>query len=61
MKIVDKIRAGMYHATYHRNIKKADKARHTYNIDKFKIYIYRAEDAWKKLAIINHKYKETNG
>jgi hypothetical protein len=61
MKFLDKIRAGMYHATYHRNLKKAEEARRTHNVDKFKKCVYRAEDAWRKLAIINHKYKETNG
>ena len=34
MKFLDKIRVGMYHATYHRNLKKADEARRTHNVDK---------------------------
>ena len=61
MKFLDKIRIGMYHATYHRNLKKAIEAKRACKIHKFKRYIYRAEDAWRKLVLINHKYKETNG
>lgn len=61
MKFLDKIRIGIYHAAYHRNLKKADQARHSYNIQKFKKYVYRSEDAWRKLVIIQEKYKETNG
>ena len=62
MKFLDKIRVGMYHASYHRNLKNADTARINHNIQKFKKYIYKAENAWRKLVIINKKYirKDTN-
>ena len=58
MKFLDKIRIGIYHAAYHRNLKKADQARHSYNIQKFKKYVYRSEDAWRKLVIIQTKYTQ---
>jgi hypothetical protein len=38
-------------------IKKADKARVDQDILKFKKYIYRSEDAWRKLVILTHKLK----
>ena len=47
-----KIRIGMLHAAYHRNMKKADAARRSTDIVEFKKYIYRAEDAWKKMVIL---------
>jgi hypothetical protein len=47
----------MLHATYHRNIKKADFARKQQDIIKFKKYIYQAEDAWRKLVILREKTK----
>jgi hypothetical protein len=50
-------RIGMLHAAYHRNIKKADFARKQQDIIKFKKYIYRAEDAWRKLVILREKTK----
>jgi hypothetical protein len=50
-------RIGMLHATYHRNIKKADFARKQQDIIKFKKYIYQAEDAWRKLVILREKTK----
>ena len=55
-----KIRIGILHATYHRNMKRAERARKVHDIVKFKKYIYRAEDAWKKLVTITQKVK-TNG
>ena len=59
-KIIIKIRIGILHAAYHRNIKKADVARGNQDIVKFKKYIYAAEDAWRKLVILTNKIK-TNG
>ena len=55
-----KIRIGILHATYHRNMKKADIARTNHDIVSFKKYIYQAEDAWRKIVIISNKTK-TNG
>jgi len=60
MKFLDKIRLGMYHASYHRNLKNAEVARIDHDVRKFKKYIYRSEDAWKKIVIINKKYKDNN-
>ena len=64
MKFLDKIRLGIYHATYHRNLKKANECVRTKDINKFKKHVYRAEDAWRKVVLIQKKYnnnKETNG
>jgi hypothetical protein len=55
-----KIRIGILHATYHRNMKKADIARTNQDIVSFKKYIYQAEDAWRKIVILTNKIK-TNG
>jgi hypothetical protein len=48
----------MLHASYHRNIKRADSARCEQDILKFKKYIYKAEDAWRKLVILTEKNKK---
>ncbi len=61
MKLFDKIKSGMYHATYHRNYKRALKAKDAKNIHKFKNYIYKAEDAWRKVILITKKYEDNNG
>ena len=53
-----KLRIGMLHAKYHRNLKKADKVRKQHDIVKFKRYVYRAEDAWRKLVILTEKLKK---
>ena len=53
-----KLRIGILHATYHRNLKKADKVRKRHNIVKFKRYVYRAEDAWRKIVILTEKLKK---
>jgi hypothetical protein len=55
-----KIRIGILHATYHRNMKRADEARTNHDIVSFKKHIYRAEDAWRKIVILTNKIK-TNG
>jgi len=58
MKFLDKIRIGLYHASYHRNLKNAEKQKDKQDIKKFQKYIYQAEDAWKKLVIIRKKYQD---
>ena len=61
-KIIRIIRIGFLHATYHRNMKWASKiARTQQNIVQFKKYIYRAENAWRKLVILTNKNKPTDG
>lgn len=55
-----KFKIALLHATYHRCMKKADAARASHDVLKFKKYIYRSEDAWRKLVILTHKIK-TNG
>jgi hypothetical protein len=60
LKLFYKIRIGMLHAAYHRNMKRADEARSNHDIVAFKKYIYQAEDAWRKIVIIKNKTK-TNG
>lgn len=57
MKWFRKLRIGFLHAAYHRNMKRAEAARSQQDILKFKKYIYRAEDAWKKLVILTEKTK----
>jgi hypothetical protein len=42
-------------------MKWAQIARTQQNVVKFKKYIYRAEDAWRKLVILLNKNKSTNG
>ena len=53
-----KIRIGMLHATYHRNMRRAEAARQQQDILRFKKYIYRAEDAWRRLVILTEKIKK---
>jgi hypothetical protein len=63
MKILDKIRIAISHARYHRYLKHAEQAKENKDIKKFKKYIYRAEDAWRKVVLITKKYnyvKESN-
>jgi hypothetical protein len=50
-------RIGLLHAKFHRNMKRADQARIDTDPIKFKKYIYRAEDAWRKLVILTEKLK----
>ena len=56
-----KIKIAILHASYHRNMKRADKARESRDILNFKKYIYKAEDAWRKLVILTNKKIKTNG
>jgi hypothetical protein len=57
IKWLRRIRIGVLHATYHRNMKRANQSRTKQDIVKFKKYIYRAEDAWRKLVILIEKNK----
>jgi hypothetical protein len=52
-----KFRIGILHAAFHRNMKHADTARSNQDLIQFKKYIYRAEDAWRKLVILTEKIK----
>ena len=58
MKWIRTLRIGLLHATYHRNLRKADAARIQSNIEQFKRYVYRAEDAWRKLVILQERNKK---
>ena len=46
------------HASYHRNLRKAEICQIAKDINGFKKYIYRAEDAWRKLVILVEKNKK---
>ena len=54
---IRKIRIAVFHAEYHRNLNRAKEARVNQDIIAFKRYIYRAEDAWRKLVILTEKTK----
>ncbi len=58
LKWINNIRIGLLHAKYHRNLKYAEKARLSKNLELFQKYIYRAEDAWRKLVILTNKQKQ---
>jgi len=58
MKFLDKIRIGLCHASYHRNLRYAEAQKQKKDINKFKKYVYRAENAWKRLVQIQEKYKK---
>ncbi len=57
---INKFRIALLHAKYHRCIRKAEAAMAESDIQQFRKYIYRAEDAWRKIVIISNKTK-TNG
>ena len=60
MKLINwyrKIWIAFYHAAYHRNLRKAQAARVKQDIIEFKRYIYRAEDAWRKVVVLTEKTK----
>ncbi len=57
LKRIIKIRIALLHATYHRNMKRAEKCRQQLDIVAFKKYVYAAEDAWRKLVILSNKLK----
>jgi len=50
-------RVAIYHASYHRNMKRAEQARTNRDVVKFKEYIYKAEDAWRKIVLLTEKSK----
>tara|TARA_R100001509_G_scaffold43354_1_gene23468 strand:- start:362 stop:541 length:180 start_codon:yes stop_codon:yes gene_type:complete len=56
MKFLDKIKIGIHHAAYHRNMKKAQKAQNKRDLNEFKKYVYKAEDAWKKIVTLRKRY-----
>jgi hypothetical protein len=51
------VREALVHATYHRELKKAELARENSDLKSFKKHVYRAEDAWKKLVLIRENNK----
>jgi hypothetical protein len=61
-KLINKIRSiriALLHARYHRNLKKAVYIQEHGNQDlvRFKKYIYRSEDAWRKMVTLTEKQK----
>lgn len=56
-KLID-IRVGFLHARYHRFMRKAILAQEDKNLIKFKKYVYRAEDAWRKIVILIETKKQ---
>ncbi len=52
------IRIALLHASYHRNLKKAEACKDDKDLQGFQKYIYRAEDAWRKLVILTEKNKK---
>ena len=56
-KFFAKIRIGILHATYQRNMRRANVARHKHDIVTFKKHVYLAEDAWRKIVILTQKIK----
>ena len=61
IKILIKFRIAILHAKFHRLMKRADKARISKDILKFKKCVYKAEDAWRKMVILIEKQKQHNG
>jgi len=56
--MINKILIGWYHAKYHRNLKKAEAAKDNKDIHRFKQFIYKSEDAWRKIITLNDKNKK---
>ena len=52
-----KFRIGILHATFHKNLKRAESARCISKYDVAKTHIYKAEDAWRKIVILTEKLK----
>ena len=52
-----RFRIAILHAAYHRNLKRAQEARVKQDIIAFKQYVYRAEDAWRKVVMLTEKSK----
>ena len=61
LKWINNIRIGLLHAKYHRMIRSAEQSCENKDLIKFKKYVYRAEDAWRKMVILIEKQKENNG
>jgi hypothetical protein len=57
IKWLRKIRIGFLHAKFHRYMNRAIAARSKRDVVAFKKYIYRAEDAWKRIVILTEKSK----
>jgi len=53
-----KIRIGILHAKYHRQLRNAEVCRINKDIIKFQKYVYRAEDVWRKIVILTEKNKQ---
>jgi hypothetical protein len=49
------IRIAIQHAAYHRNLKYAQLAKQNKNLVDFQKYIYKSEDAWRKVIIFLEK------
>ena len=58
---IRKIRIGLLHASFHRNMKNAELARENQDIIKFKKYIYQAENAWRKIVLLSNQKQQKNG
>lgn len=58
---INNIRIGLLHAKYHRCMRYAEQSREDKDLKKFKKYVYKAEDAWRKMVILIEKQKENNG
>lgn len=52
-----KLRIALLHATYHRNIRRAEASMSESDIQSFRKYVYKAEDAWRKIVILTDKIK----
>lgn len=58
MKWIRTLRIGLLHATFHRNMRRAESIAVSRDIEKFRKYIYRAEDAWRKLVVLQERNKK---
>jgi len=58
IKLIHRIQIGFLHAAYHRCMRRADVERKARNIVEFKKYVYRAEDAWRKIVVLTEKIKQ---
>lgn len=54
-KILITIRIGFLHARYHKHFRNAIIAKEDSDIKKFKVCIYKAEDCWKQIVLLNSK------
>lgn len=52
-----KFRIGILHAKFHRYMNRAIIARERQDVLQFKQYIYKAEDAWRKIVVLTEKSK----